>query len=115
MRGGRGTASRVLSVLGAVYSFGLRLALVATKPTKNVKAPKGKAPGRYLSDEEWARLGAAMSEARTTRPELTKWPFTTHKRTYPEPYAAFWKASAWVRSDLNPSTFSDRLCSTPQT
>ena len=36
-------------------------------------------------------------------PELTKWPFTTHKRTYQERYAAFWKASAWVRSGLNPS------------
>ena len=48
-------------------------------------------------------------------PELTKWPFTTHKRTYQERYAAFWKASAWVRSGLNPSMFSDRRCSTPQT
>ena len=48
-------------------------------------------------------------------PELTKWQFTTHKRTYQERYAAFWKASAWVRSGLNPSMFSDRLCSTPQT
>ena len=64
VRGGRGTASRALSVLGAGFSFGMRLGLVPTNPTKNVKAPKGKTPGRYLSEEEWARLGAAMSEAR---------------------------------------------------
>jgi integrase len=68
VRGGRGTASRVLSVLGAAFSFGQRLGLVSANPTTNVKAPKGKAPGRFLSEEEWARLGAAMSEARTTMP-----------------------------------------------
>ena len=60
------------------------------------------------------QTGIRLSEL-ATRPELTKWPFTTHKRTYQERYAAFWKASAWVRSGLNPSMFSDRLCSTPQT
>jgi integrase len=64
VRGGRGTASRVLSVLGAIFSFGMRLGLVPANPTKNVKAPKGKAPGRFLSEEEWVRLGAAMTEAR---------------------------------------------------
>ena len=64
MRGGQGVASRPLSVLSAVFSFGMRLGLVPTNPTKNVKAPKGAAPGRYLSDEEWARLGAAMTDAR---------------------------------------------------
>jgi integrase len=66
VRGGRGTASRVLSVLGAVFSFGMRLGLVPMNPTKNVEAPKGKAPGRFLSQEEWARLGAAMGEVRRT-------------------------------------------------
>ena len=68
VRGGRGTASRVLSVLGAAFSFGLRLGLVSANPTTNVKAPKGKAPGRFLSEEEWARLGAAIHEARSTMP-----------------------------------------------
>jgi integrase len=38
---------------------------VAANPTKTVKAPKGAVPGRYLSDEEWARLGAAMTDTRT--------------------------------------------------
>jgi integrase len=66
VRGGRGAASRVLSVLGAVFSFGMRLGLVPMNPTKNVKAPKGKAPGRFLSQEEWGRLGVAMGEVRRT-------------------------------------------------
>ncbi len=66
VRGGKGVASRALSVLGAVLNFGVRLGLVSANPTKNVKAPKGVAPGRYLSDEEWARLGAALIDARAT-------------------------------------------------
>jgi site-specific recombinase XerD len=68
VRGGKGVASRALSVLGALYSFGIRLELVATNPTKNVTAPKGEAPGRFLNDDEWVRLGAAMSEARSKMP-----------------------------------------------
>jgi integrase len=68
VRGGNGVASRALSVLGAMFSFGVRLGLLPTNPTKNVIAPKGKAPGRFLTGEEWVRLGAAMSEARATMP-----------------------------------------------
>jgi len=68
VRGGKGVASRALSVLGALFSFGVRLGLVPTNPTKNVTAPKGKAPGRFLNGDEWDRLGAAMSEARATMP-----------------------------------------------
>jgi integrase len=71
VRGGKGTAARVLAVLRAVFNFGIRLALVHTNPIKNLRAPKGKAPGRFLSDKEWARLGAAMGEARATMPNST--------------------------------------------
>ena len=66
VRGGKGTASRVLAVLRAVFNFGIRLALVQSNPVRNLRAPKGKTPGRFLSDKEWARLGAAMRDARAT-------------------------------------------------
>jgi integrase len=62
VRGGKGTATRVLAVLRAVFNFGIRLALVQTNPVKHLKAPRGNAPGRFLSDKEWARLGAAMRD-----------------------------------------------------
>jgi integrase len=68
VRGGKGIASRALSVLGAMFSFGVRLGLVPANPTKNVKAPKGAVPGRYLSNEEWARLGAVLTDARARVP-----------------------------------------------
>ena len=64
VRGGKGTAARALAVLSAAFNFGIRLGLVTANPTKNVKAPKGNAPGRFLTVEEWGRLGQAMNAAR---------------------------------------------------
>jgi integrase len=61
VRGGKGTASRVLSVLAAIYTFGIKHHRVAVNPAKGVKAAKGNAPGRFLTSEEWSRLGLAMS------------------------------------------------------
>ena len=60
VKGGRGVAARALAVLRAVYNFGIRKGLMDTNPTKNVKAPKGKSPGRFLTEDEWSRLGEAM-------------------------------------------------------
>jgi integrase len=61
VRGGKAVAGRALAVLAAVYAFGMRRGFVSSNPTKTVKAPKGNAPGRFLSREEWARLGDAMA------------------------------------------------------
>jgi len=61
VRGGKGTAARALSVLGAVYAFGIKRQLVRSNPAKGVKAAKGNTPGRFLSNEQWGRLGRAMA------------------------------------------------------
>jgi integrase len=60
VRGGRGVAARALAVLSAVYSYGIRKGLVDANPTKNIKPPKGKSPGKFLTKAEWSRLGDAM-------------------------------------------------------
>jgi len=60
VRGGKGVAGRTLAVLAAVYAFGIRRGFVTDNPAKTVRAPKGNAPGRFLSRDEWARLGDAM-------------------------------------------------------
>ncbi len=60
VRGGRGVAARALAVLSAVYSYGIRKGLVDANPTKNVKPPKGKSRGKFLTKDEWSRLGEAM-------------------------------------------------------
>jgi integrase len=64
VKGGKGVAARSLAVLGAAYQFGIRAGLVTQNPTKNVKAPRGASPGRFLTVEEWGRLGAALYAAR---------------------------------------------------
>lgn len=60
VKGGRGVAARTLAVLSAVYNFGIRKGLIDANPTKNVRPPKGKAPGRFLTKDEWGRLGEAL-------------------------------------------------------
>lgn len=59
--GGKGTAARSLAVLSAAYTYGIRAGLLSENPTKTVKPPKGEAPGRFLSPDEWTRLGQTLS------------------------------------------------------
>lgn len=61
VRGGKAIAARALSVLAAIYAFGIKHQLVDVNPTKGVKAAKGNAPGRFLTIEQWRRLGQAMA------------------------------------------------------
>src|SRR5690606_25927230 len=62
VRGGKGVAARALAVLSAAYSFGMRTGMVTHNPTAKVKAPKGESPGRFLTKEEWRRLGEAIDQ-----------------------------------------------------
>lgn len=64
VRGGPGIAARSLAVLGAVFSFGIRLKLVTHNPTKGVKAPRSRTPGRFLTHNELVRLGRVLQEYR---------------------------------------------------
>jgi integrase len=64
VKGGKGAAARSLAVLSAAYSFGVRTGMVASNPTIKVKAPTGEAPGKYLTTEEWSRLGTSLLELR---------------------------------------------------
>jgi integrase len=64
VEGGRGAAARSLAVLGAIFNFAIHLGLMSTNPAKGVKAAKPESPGRFLSDEEWHRLGDAIQAAR---------------------------------------------------
>ncbi len=64
VRGGSGTAARSLAVLSSVLNFGIRLGALRTNVTRHVRAAKGRQPGRFLSHEEWDRLGATLRDAR---------------------------------------------------
>jgi integrase len=62
VRGGKGIASRVLSVLSAMMTFGEGRGIVAGNPTKGVEAFRGRKTERFLTDTEVEILGEALIE-----------------------------------------------------
>jgi integrase len=60
-------ANRMLAVIGSMYTFGSRRRLVpeGLNPTKGIERFKEQGRERYLSTEEFARLGDALREAET--------------------------------------------------
>jgi hypothetical protein len=62
VRGGKGIASRVLSVLSAMMTFGEGRGIVLSNPTKGVKPFRGRRTERFLTDAEVGILGEALIE-----------------------------------------------------
>jgi integrase len=67
--GGRGTATRTLGMLGAIFSFAVRRGLRADNPVRGVERHADGQRNRRLLDAEYAALGDALR----TMPE-TNWP-----------------------------------------
>lgn len=61
--GGRGTASRTLGLLGAVFSYAQRMGLRADNPVHGVVRFADGRRDRRLSEEEFAALGQALRSA----------------------------------------------------
>ena len=62
VRGGNGIASRVLSVLSAMMTFGEGRGIVPSNPTKGVEPFRGRKTERFLIDTEVEILGEALVE-----------------------------------------------------
>ena len=62
VRGGKGIASRALSVLSAMMTFGEGRGIVVGNPTKGVEAFRGRKTERFLTDTEVEILGDALVE-----------------------------------------------------
>jgi integrase len=62
VRGGKGIASRALSVLSAMMTFGEGRGIVASNPTKGVEPFRGRKKERFLTDTEVGILGEALVE-----------------------------------------------------
>lgn len=60
VRGGRGTATRTVGLLGGIFSFATELGLIEANPVIGVKRYKDKKNDRYLSAAEFAALGEAL-------------------------------------------------------
>lgn len=65
VRGGRGTATRTVRLLGGIFSFAIRRGLRKDNPVQGVEKYPDRKSERFLSTEEFERLGAAIREAET--------------------------------------------------
>lgn len=63
VRGGRGIAARTREYLGATFSWAVRRGLLATSPATGVTKPRTRRTDRYLTTQEFQRLGAALTAA----------------------------------------------------
>lgn len=61
--GGKGTASRTVGLLGGIFTFALSEGLRSDNPVRGVKRFPDRKGQRFLSAEEFARLGKALAEA----------------------------------------------------
>lgn len=63
IRGGKGTASRTVGLLGGIFSYAVKHKLRADNPVRGVSRYKDSKSERFLSAKELARLGEALAEA----------------------------------------------------
>ena len=61
--GGKGTATRTVGLLGAVFTYGMRKGVRADNPVHGVVRYADGQRERRLSDDEYAALGSALREA----------------------------------------------------
>jgi integrase len=63
VRGGRGTASRTVGLLGAIFTYAVRNGMRADNPVHGALRPADGRRERRLTDDEYAALGTALREA----------------------------------------------------
>ena len=67
VRGGRGTASRTVGLLGAIFTYAVRHGMRADNPVHGVMRPADGRRERRLSDKEYAALGTGLRKATDER------------------------------------------------
>ena len=67
VRGGKGTANRVVGLLGAIFTYAVRHRMRPDNPVHGVTRPEDGRRDRRLSDGEYNALGSALKKAATAR------------------------------------------------
>jgi len=70
VRGGMGTASRTIGLLGAIFAYGLKVGICSDNPARGVLRPADGKRERRLSDDEFALLHDGLAKAT----EAGMWP-----------------------------------------
>jgi site-specific recombinase XerD len=86
--GGRGTATRTMGLLGAIFSYAVKQGLRSDNPCRGVERHADGKRERRLSAEEYAALGEALRSA----PD-TAWPVAIHA-------ARFLAVTGWRRGEM---------------
>src|SRR3546814_12756492 len=63
VRGGRGTASRTMGLLGGIFSYAVEAGVIEHNPTHGLRKPKYKVRDRRLSEAEYRVLGGILRDA----------------------------------------------------
>lgn len=66
VKGGVGTAKKALSLLSAIYTYAINSDLVDDNPCRYVERPADNKRERFLTAEEFGRLGQALKSARAS-------------------------------------------------
>jgi integrase len=73
VRGGQGTATQTVRLLGGIFTYAIELGMRSDNPTHGVRKFADGQGERFLTSEELVRLGAALREAETVGlPWVTK-------------------------------------------
>ncbi len=65
IKGGKGTASRTVRLLGGIFTYAVNQGYLDNNPRLGVKTFKDRSMDRFLSDAEMEQLGQALVEAET--------------------------------------------------
>jgi integrase len=77
VRGGRGAASRTVRLLGGIFSYAVRHEYLKENPCRGVQLYKDKKGERFLTTDEFRRLGEALRLAET---KGLPWRFNDRKK-----------------------------------
>jgi integrase len=71
VKGGRGTATRTIGLLGGILSFAVSEGVIAVNPVRGVKRPADQRRQVRLSLEQYRLLGEALASALASGENLT--------------------------------------------